>query len=323
MNDDSPLVSVVIPVYNGSNYLNQAIDCALAQTYRNVEVLVVNDGSTDNGKTESIAKSYGNSIRYFAKRNGGVSTALNLGIQEMTGDYFAWLSHDDLYRPQNLEIQIGEIKKTPGVKVSFCDTLMFKDDPPPFFKKTIAAEEVENELVKGAQVFFKYWVYACSMVIHRSCFEETGFIDEGLRNSQDIELAMRLLDNYDTLHIKVPLGLRRNHSESGYNTYTTAVLKEASEVIDSAVNSKGLEYFCPGISDKVSIGKLFNQLGNHVIYNKELASNYFLKSKQHWPSLLNPSLLKLLVGNNMTRHYLRYSAALAHRFRRYVLLKPY
>ena len=92
-----PKVSIIIPVYNGSNYLKNAIECALQQTYGNLEVLVVDDGSTDDGATENIAMEYGDRIRYFKKPNGGVSSALNFGIQNMTGDYFSWLSHDDAY----------------------------------------------------------------------------------------------------------------------------------------------------------------------------------------------------------------------------------
>ena len=82
-----PLVSIVIPVYNGSNFLRDAIDSALAQTYPRVEVIVVNDGSTDGGATEAIAKSYGSRIRYFAKENGRVASAVNYGIANMNGDY--------------------------------------------------------------------------------------------------------------------------------------------------------------------------------------------------------------------------------------------
>lgn len=99
------MVSIVIPVYNGSNYMREAIDSALAQTYPNIEVLVVNDGSTDN--TREIALSYGDKIRYFEKENGGVSTALNLAIEKMRGDYFSWLSHDDRYYPNKI---LAEIK---------------------------------------------------------------------------------------------------------------------------------------------------------------------------------------------------------------------
>ena len=104
-------VTIIIPVYNGSNYVREAIDSALAQTYKNIEILVVNDGSTDEGATRDICLSYGDKITYYEKENGGVSTALNLGIEKMTGDYFSWLSHDDLYYPDKIEKQMKELEK--------------------------------------------------------------------------------------------------------------------------------------------------------------------------------------------------------------------
>ena len=107
-------VTIIIPVYNGSNYVREAIDSALAQTYKNIEILVVNDGSTDEGATRDICLSYGDKITYYEKENGGVSTALNLGIEKMTGDYFSWLSHDDLYYPDKIEKQMKELEKYMG-----------------------------------------------------------------------------------------------------------------------------------------------------------------------------------------------------------------
>ena len=109
---DKPLVSIIIPVYNGSNYMREAIDSALAQTYENFEVIVVNDGSTDGGKTERIALSYGNRIRYYHKENGGVATAMNFGIHEMKGEYFSWLSHDDIFYPDKIKIQMEAIRES-------------------------------------------------------------------------------------------------------------------------------------------------------------------------------------------------------------------
>ena len=104
----NPLVSIVIPVYNGTNYVAEAIESALNQTYKNIEIIVVNDGSKD--KTENIAKSYGDKIRYYYKDNGGVASALNLGIKEAKGEYISWLSHDDIYYPNKIERQIEELK---------------------------------------------------------------------------------------------------------------------------------------------------------------------------------------------------------------------
>lgn len=106
-----PLVSIIIPVYNGSNYLAECIDSALAQTYTPIEVIVVNDGSTDEGKTADVATRYGDKIRYIEQVNGGVSRALNRGIDEMRGEFFSWLSHDDLYKPRKIEVQIETIQR--------------------------------------------------------------------------------------------------------------------------------------------------------------------------------------------------------------------
>lgn len=104
-----PLVSIIIPVYNGENFLKEAVESALNQTYKNIEIIVINDGSTDN--TESIALSFGDKIKYYKKSNGGVSSALNLGIEKMSGEYFSWLSHDDLYDENKIQNQITELSK--------------------------------------------------------------------------------------------------------------------------------------------------------------------------------------------------------------------
>ena len=107
----NPLVSIIIPVYNGAKYLEHAIECALSQTYQNIEILVVNDGSTDDGASENVAKKYADKIRYFHKENGGVSSALNLAIREMKGEWFSWLSHDDGYKAEKIEKQVNAINK--------------------------------------------------------------------------------------------------------------------------------------------------------------------------------------------------------------------
>jgi glycosyltransferase involved in cell wall biosynthesis len=85
------MVSIVIPVYNGADFLREAIESALNQTYARIEVIVVNDGSTDGGKTEQIAASYGSRLRYVSRPNGGVAAALNTGVGVMAGDFLSWL----------------------------------------------------------------------------------------------------------------------------------------------------------------------------------------------------------------------------------------
>ena len=103
-------ITVVLPVYNGSNYLNFALDCVKNQTYQNLEVLIINDGSKDEGKTEAIAKSYLSDPRfkYIEKPNTGVSDTLNTGIKMATGDFFVWLSHDDGFTYDSLERRLNK-----------------------------------------------------------------------------------------------------------------------------------------------------------------------------------------------------------------------
>ena len=106
-----PLVSIVIPVYNGDNYVREAIESALAQSYENIEIVVVNDGSPDDGKTRNACMEYEGKIKYYEKENGGCSSAINYGIKHSEGEFISWLSHDDLYYPDKIEYQIGLYEK--------------------------------------------------------------------------------------------------------------------------------------------------------------------------------------------------------------------
>ena len=193
----NPKVSIIIPVYNGSNYLEYAINCALNQTYENIEVLVINDGSADGGATEEIARSFGGRIRYFSKPNGGVSSALNYGIREMTGDYFSWLSHDDAYAPTKVADAVKLLRMTKhGREKTIAYTFghyIDKDgrELKPFTHKFqvgrrySAAEMAEYSVRNGT-------LNGCCMLIPREAFEEFGGFDESLRYSQDTLMWMTL-----------------------------------------------------------------------------------------------------------------------------------
>ncbi|XOK60441.1 glycosyltransferase [Paenibacillus elgii] len=190
---NNPKVSIIIPVYNGSNFIRDAIDSALSQSYSNIEVIVVNDGSQDNGATESIARSYGDKIRYFSKPNGGVSTALNLGIEKMTGDYFSWLSHDDLYKPEKIESQLQFL--------SSCDTY----DTILYSGYELISEKAKIiDVIDFTKLFslnklniplfpvFNGLANGCTMLIHRSHFNRNGLFNENLRTTQDYDLWFKM-----------------------------------------------------------------------------------------------------------------------------------
>ncbi len=208
----NPRVSIIIPVYNGSNYLREAIDSALAQTYRNTEVIVINDGSTDGGKTEEIALAYGEKIRYFRKENGGVASALNMGIREMTGEYFSWLSHDDLYYPEKLQLQIDWLAHGPRNVILFSDYDFIDAEAKPISTKRLRHTEPGTIfyalIIEGA-------INGCTVLVPGSCFAEMGVFNENLRTTQDFELWFRLAKKYEFRHLAQPLIKSRIHPEQG------------------------------------------------------------------------------------------------------------
>jgi len=184
-----PKVSIVIPVYNGSNYLHESIDSALAQTYDNLEVIVVNDGSCDNGATEAIALSYGNKIRYFKKENGGISTALNMGIKNMTGEYFSWLSHDDRYEPEKVAHTIDYLAsfENRDRMLGMCGGFYIDDRS--HHLRDMHFHFEENVIYYGLDVvehILKHGTLdACCLLIPKIAFEECGYFNEKVTYNQD------------------------------------------------------------------------------------------------------------------------------------------
>ena len=241
-NEFQPLVSIVIPVYNGSNYLAEAIDSALAQTYEHVEVLVVNDGSNDGGKTRDIALKYGNKIRYFEKENGGVSTALNHGIREMHGDFFSWLSHDDLYHQKNIEIQIHNIIKAGDMCVSGCLTSAFKQSPRETNRPISAAKRY---ILSEHLDFWNHWIYACALLIPKSVLKVIGGLNKMNKTAQDDELVWDILSLTQIHLLDCILVFRRSHYEQGMQNPALLEinLADGEDLLRRKISKHGVEYF--------------------------------------------------------------------------------
>ena len=216
----NPLVSIIIPVYNGENYVKDAIDSALTQTYKNIEIIVVNDGSTD--KTEQILHLYGTKIRYFNKTNGGVSSALNLAIEKSKGLYISWLSHDDLYYPQKIEKQVNVLL---GLKNSELDrTIIYSNYTliNQFSKKIVDLKfETQHPLDKMNYPLYpllKGLINGCTLLIPKACFKVAGGFDVKLKATQDYALWFHLFPNCNIVFMKDQLVMTRIHGEQGTKT---------------------------------------------------------------------------------------------------------
>ncbi|WP_053598212.1 glycosyltransferase [Bacillus sp. FJAT-18017] len=255
----NPLVSIIIPVYNGSNYLKQSIESALAQTYKNIEVVVVNDGSTDDGKTERIALSYGEKIRYFYKENGGVATALNFGIENMTGNWFSWLSHDDLYMPNKIESQIRKINELDlntestiiSCKNGYIDANGSKVIYPNNFNSGLfSGNEMFALLLKGQNL------NGCSLLIPKKALIETKGFNINYRFIQDFTCWVDLALNNNSFYLyDEELVKSRLHGEQDTIRLSSVHPKE----IDDFLNKLLLRF-------KVDVSKNKNYIKDILFY---------------------------------------------------------
>src|SRR5687768_166188 len=172
MTEQHPLVSVIIPVYNGARFLRAAIESVFAQTYRPIEVIVVDDGSVDDSGV--IAQSFPD-VRYIHQENQGVAAARNNGIEVARGEFLAFLDQDDLWTPEKLKLQIGHLQNDPDLGYTLTQQQFFLEPGetlPAWFRKELFAD-VHTGWVLG------------TLVVRRTAFEKVGNFGTGYSAASD------------------------------------------------------------------------------------------------------------------------------------------
>ena len=192
MNFVSPLLSIVIPAYDVAPYVREAVDSALAQTHPHVEVVVVDDGSTDS--TGSILESYGDRIVLIQQQNRGLAGARNTGIAHATGSYLGWLDADDIWYPQRAQLAIDYLESHPGVAAVTTDayildgsTITDRQYYRDFLKRGFPAPQDQLSTMIDHNFMF------VGTIVRASVMRRYGGFDETLRRSEDYDLWMRLL----------------------------------------------------------------------------------------------------------------------------------
>ena len=191
----NPLVSIVIPLYNGSNYVEEALQSALAQDYENVEIIVVNDGSTDNGAGRDVCMKYAERITYLEKPNGGCASALNYGIQHAKGEYVSWLSHDDLYVPNKISYQIGILTRE---NIDSRRTIisnrggLIDGSGKHLMHPSVAKKKYLDSMSFFKYLLFKKCVNGCGLLIPKAIFDSGLYFDESMRFVLDWNLWLKM-----------------------------------------------------------------------------------------------------------------------------------
>ena len=184
-------VSIVIPVYNAEKYLHECLRSALEQSYTDIEVIAVDDGSTDNSL--KILEKY-DKIKIIKKKNGGTSTALNSGIKAMHGEWFKWLSADDVLHNNSVKILVSETKKL-GKDAKSC--IFYSNYELIDESSNVVGEFVEqncNDLESFARnviLLDHYYGNATTSLIHKSIFDRCGLFDEKIGYQEDYEFWLR------------------------------------------------------------------------------------------------------------------------------------
>lgn len=219
----APKVSVIIPAFNAEKTLRRAIDSAFAQSYSNLEVVVVNDGSRD--RTASIVASYGSRIVASDQPNSGAAAARNRGAQLATGEFLAFLDADDLWHPRKLELQTAVFRAHP--EIALCSThwsICYDSGNVPSLD-TQDVQDAPVEIVEDFnRIFALPYLGTPTVMIPLRVFQSCGGFDESLSTSEDVDLWLRASYRMKTAVIKAPLahvvrtnsGLTVSHADTIY-----------------------------------------------------------------------------------------------------------
>ncbi len=278
-NKTPPLVSIVIPTFNGLPYLEEAIESVLCQTYKNVELIVLDDGSTD--QTSAFMQKYKEIFFFESHENMGQAKTLNKGWAAAHGDIIGYLSADDVLTPDAVEITVNYFLNNPKVVLTYPDNILI-DNQSRFIRTYHAPDYDYYKMIKNA---------ACQIGVGafmlKSAFAKVGAWNHAYRLMPDFEHQIRLAQIGDFIHIPKILGHYRIHEQS------TMFGKVSSERADE--NILLMKSLLSTTSDPLLIGMKTQIIGKSYLISARThwRSNRFLKGSSYFLKAfyLSPSLL--------------------------------
>ncbi|WP_447979717.1 glycosyltransferase family 2 protein [Candidatus Nitrospira bockiana] len=203
-----PRVSVVIPVYNAEDHVGEAIEGVLAQTFQDLEIIVIDDGSTDG--SAAVVQRYSDAVKYVYQKNAGVAIATNRGVELSRGELIAFLDNDDIWLPQKLERQIAFLDQHQECGVVNCD-MQYISQTGAVMDRYVRGVNREHPYVR---LFQKGFVIYCSMiVVRRTVYDRVGGFNESFvaAGLQDMEWLSRVVEHTEVGYVPETLVLYRDH----------------------------------------------------------------------------------------------------------------
>lgn len=210
-------VNVVIPAYNKADLTIKAVESVLSQTYGNVEIIVVDDGSTDD--TKNKLQLFGDRIHYIYKQNGGACSARNVGIKQATGEYIALIDCDDIFYPEKIAKSVECLEKKSDCGFVYTGAYFIDRDD-----NVISEYGISNRPASGwiaSRLILNNFICNSTVVIRKECFKEVGFFDEKIFIPADWDMWLRLSEKYKAAYIDDKLtGYRLTDSYTASNMET-------------------------------------------------------------------------------------------------------
>ena len=205
-----PNVSVIIPTYKRAHLVSQAIESALAQTYTDYEIIVVNDGSPDN--TKEVLLDFGDKITAIHQENKGVAAARNAGITVATGRYIAFLDDDDMWLPNKLEKQIACLESNPNIGLVYSDMFCFDENGtfPDTWSQVNPTPVVQELWI----LFVRNFIPIPSVVVRRECLDAVGEFDSTTVPCEDYDMWLRIIEKFPVHFLNEPLVRYRRSPDS-------------------------------------------------------------------------------------------------------------
>lgn len=230
-----PTVSVVIPAYNSASLLPEAIESVLDQTYSDFELIVVDDGSTD--ETPQVMEQYEGEVRYIRKENAGSASARNRGIREASGEFIAFLDADEVWFPEKLERQVKLHRENPDLMWSYTNWLRVDLATGEVIHRADQVKEnPEGDIFRP--LLGRFNILTSTQIFRQEVFEDVGTYDESelLNVSEDVDLELRVAERYPVGYIDSPLAQDRCHDrQKTSNMDLDHALRSRHAVIERAI----------------------------------------------------------------------------------------
>lgn len=263
-----PLVSVVIPTFNNASLLVETLDGVKRQTFRDAEVIVIDDGSTDH--TAEVVRSYDPAIIYCYQSNQRQAAARNKGVSLARGDYIAFCDHDDVWTPGHLESLLQCFEAFPDIVLAFDNAEFFGDGiVPQLYLDSDLSQSLNHQKIDLKFLLWKYPIASMSVVmIRKESFRRLRGLNENVGVMDDYHLYLRLAACWDFRYVHF-VGCKKRVGESNLSRVTNLKQMNVNYLEDLRANYPEVLRKIGWLSFRLRLGRKYFKLGRYYSWNHQ------------------------------------------------------